>query len=329
MTLKKLAALAGTSVATVSKAFSDSDEISDERKQEIYRLAKEHGCFDKYYKSTFGKKTIVIICPEVRSEIYASGVECLSRMIEKRNGNAIIALSFFSDKKTHELVDFYSTGKKADAIILLGLTTTFSKKPLIPIIDATVGKDHSKFVDTITMNPLFMTDSIVEYLIKMGHKKIAFISERLSSAKLESFCESAKQYGLDLPPEYIYTSNLRFEVAGYEGMKRIIAMKNRPTAVVTAYDYITIGALKAAHDFNISVPDDISLVGMDNISLCDYTDVRITSYEMAFESFYELVAGVTFQRIENKIYLSRQNVALKGNLILRDSVKNLLQGESL
>ena len=68
MTLRELAALTNYSVSTVSKAFHGAEDISESTREEIFAVAREYGCFGKYYKDKYQKKIIAVICPELRSE---------------------------------------------------------------------------------------------------------------------------------------------------------------------------------------------------------------------------------------------------------------------
>lgn len=77
MNLRDLAKMAGFSVSTVSKAFCDAGDVSRETKEKIFAVAKESGCFERYYKGRYGKHVIAIICPEIVSQRYASFVECM------------------------------------------------------------------------------------------------------------------------------------------------------------------------------------------------------------------------------------------------------------
>lgn len=98
MNLETLAKLAEVSVGTVSKAFSGSKEISEDTKERIFALAKEHGCFDKYNKNRFDKKVIAVICPELNSEYYSATVTLLNREITLRGGIMSVSTTDFSGR---------------------------------------------------------------------------------------------------------------------------------------------------------------------------------------------------------------------------------------
>ena len=83
MTMRDLAKLANVSVSTVSKAFREADDVSPQTREQIFALAKEQGCFGKYYKGRYHKKVVAIICPELLSDYYSRFTEGLREQIEK------------------------------------------------------------------------------------------------------------------------------------------------------------------------------------------------------------------------------------------------------
>ena len=105
MTMKELAKLCNVSVSTVSKAFSDTDDISAETKKIIFETAKKYGCYGKFYKHKYHKKIISIICPEIASNYYSIFIEELQRLIESANGICVISSYNFCSKKSMNLLN--------------------------------------------------------------------------------------------------------------------------------------------------------------------------------------------------------------------------------
>jgi DNA-binding LacI/PurR family transcriptional regulator len=91
MTMRELAKLANVSFSTVSKAFTEAEDVSRETKEYIFKIAKQNGCFGKFYKGKYSKKIIAIITPEIISDYYTIYVEKLRQLIEKNDGIAIIS----------------------------------------------------------------------------------------------------------------------------------------------------------------------------------------------------------------------------------------------
>ena len=98
MTLAKIAKMANVAVSTVSKAFSDSPEISSETKELIINIAKETGCYEKYYKPKYNKKLIAVICPEMLGNQYAQMATFLEQKITQRDGQCFFRSATFRPK---------------------------------------------------------------------------------------------------------------------------------------------------------------------------------------------------------------------------------------
>ena len=77
MTMRELAKLANVSASTVSKAFGNAEDVSEDTKELIFSLAKEHGCFNKFSKTKYSKLTVAIICPEMKTPYYVEYVDKL------------------------------------------------------------------------------------------------------------------------------------------------------------------------------------------------------------------------------------------------------------
>ena len=171
MNLSKLAQMANVSVSTVSKAFSDSHEISRQTKEMIFDVAKKYGCFDKYYKPVYPKKVIAVICPEMLGIHYTQMATFLSKEISMRNGTMLLSVDEFSSEKNQELIDYYTKFCRADGIIVIEPAAIIKNNTDVPIVQ--IGLDNeAKNVDCVNVIVNEAMDSALAYLIKNNYKKI-------------------------------------------------------------------------------------------------------------------------------------------------------------
>ena len=274
MTMRELAALANVSVSTVSKAFHDADDVSDETRKLIFAIAKEHGCFGKYYKGRFAKKVIAIICPELNSAYYNGYVRRLQNEIENNGAIAVISSDHFSVANQAELIDYYASFLRVDGLFVFGLRTQLKKGYNIPIISLLGNTDNT--VDSVQVDYEPAIKEAVAYLDSMGHREIAFIGEKLTEGKERVFLAATK--GL-AGTYYAVRSEFRFGEAGVDGICRVLESGKRPTAVVCAYDDMAIGAIHYLHEQGYSIPEDMSVIGMDNIEVAKYMEHSLTSID--------------------------------------------------
>ena len=189
MNLETLAKLAEVSVGTVSKAFSGSKEISEDTKDRIFALAKEHGCFDKYNKNRFEKKVVAVLCPEIKSEYYTTIATLLERQITSHGGIMLLSMTEFSEEREMTLFSYYASYCKADGIITINQNAALDNTFHVPAVAIlpTGNAVKSKNIDCIVSDKPNAIEQAIAYLKGLGHTEIGFVGEYLTMAKLDSF----------------------------------------------------------------------------------------------------------------------------------------------
>ncbi len=315
MTLKDIAKLCNVSVSTVSKAFCDADDVSHETKQLIFETAKENGCYEKYYKGRYHKFVVAVICPEIDSQFYARFIEHLEDAIEREGGVTVIAIDRFDDDRRRELIEYFSANNRADGIVVYNLKQ-LKRGYEIPIISIgskvpTVDSVKSEIDDAI--------DDAVKHLMALGHKKAAFIGEPLTLMKQERFLKAAAMQGLKVEAGDVIVAESRFENAGYSGAKKLIEKGSDCTAIVCAYDHIAIGAMRYLEQEGYKIPDDFSIIGMDNIDTSKYLAQSLTTVDSHLEELCTVVADLMAKKVRNRWVTARQEIKISADLIIRES----------
>jgi len=321
MTLKELATLANVSQPTVSKAFSNAKDISEETREHIFKVAKEHHCYEKFHKGNYFKKIIAVICPEIKSDIYYNLVTHLETLLTDMESTMVLSISHFDPDTEKALFYYHAHYQKVDGIIIISSRATIKDDLSVPTVKIGVKRENGENCLDITTHGA--TLDAVKYLMDMGHHKIAFISELRVSVKVERFRNSMKKCMLPIRDEYIVISEKRFEDGGYDCMEQLLALDEPPTAVIAAYDYMALGALDCIEKHGLSVPDDISLIGQDNIRVLPYIKPALSSIALPYQQQCELAINVLQKKMKNKYYTESQVHTLSETLIIRDSVKNL------
>ena len=315
MTQRELAKLANVSFSTVSKAFNNSDDISDETKNHIFRIAKQYGCYGEFFKGKYHKKIIAIICPEIVSSYYAEFIKYFQMLIERDGDIPIISSDNFDKKTSDELIEYYASYMMVDGIITFGLKSALKKGYTTPIVS--VLSDISSYVDTVEVDFKSAVFDAVKLLDDYGHKKIAFLGEKLTTAKAELYKKAMKNIGNS--NINVIESEYRFEAAGEDGIRQILTMGNSVTALICAYDNIAFGAIKELKKAGLSVPDDVSVIGMDNINTGKYTDTSLTTIDSNPEQVCTAAWNLLNKKIKNP-YLSGKKEIINAKLIIRESI---------
>jgi len=128
---------------------------------------------------------------------------------------------------------------------------------------------------------------------------------------------------LKVNKKWIQVSEERFEKCGYDLMCNILKNDELPTAILGAYDDIAIGAIKAIHDKGLNVPNDISVVGIDNVRVASYYYPELTTIAGPIEEMGKIAVKLLFKKVKDSEYKVVQNVKLTPMLVERRSVKSL------
>lgn len=319
MTLRELAEEAGVSIGTVSKAFKNAEEISEATKEKIFEIARRQGCFHKYYKEKYEKKIVAIICPELKSEHYSAQIEYIQARLARRNIDVIISTDDFSEEKQAELIGLHAAHTKVDGMIVFGLYRSIPKGIEVPVV-AIGGNPDRCHTDTIRSNFPKTMAAAVAHLKQLGHREIAFIGESLTKAVQKSFEDAMQQY--ELPLNKVIVANERFEEAGKNGVARLQQSGNHFTAIICAYDYIAIGAIKALKKSGLKVPEDVSVIGVNNIRTAGHLESSLTTIDQAIEATCDMACDLLKKKMQNPYYCAGSAIEITGSLIIRETTGN-------
>ena len=315
MTLRDIAKLCNVSVSTVSKAFCDAADISDETKQLIFDIAKQNGCYEKYYKGRYHKFVVAVICPEIDSQYYARFTEHLQEAIEREGGLMVVAIDRFDSNRQNELIEYFSASNRADGLIVFSLGQ-LKKGYDIPIIS--IGKANGP-VDSVVIDMDSAIEYTVKYLKSLGHRKIGFIGEPLTHGKQKIVMKHLSENSLIADKSDIVVVKSRFEDAGFLGAKRLLEQGSACTAVICAYDPIAIGAIRFFEQHSYKIPEDISVVGMDNIDASKYLTQSLTTVDSHLEEVCTVVADLMAKKVKNRWVTAKQEIRISADLVIRES----------
>ncbi|MBQ7386908.1 MAG: LacI family DNA-binding transcriptional regulator [Clostridia bacterium] len=324
MTLTRLAELADTSVGTVSKAFAGSREVSEATRERIFKIAKEEGCFDKYYKAPRERPMVALLFPESESEHYGIQMGILERELNRRGADTIIAITRFDREREARLFRELAYMMKVDGVIVSGTAELISNPDEVPLVTITGKRGKLPGSDNVCVDMQGGIDELVRTLKAYGHKSVGFIGEELTAAKEKMFRTAMRREGLSLHERYIVRSSSRFGAAGEDSMKQLIERGDIPSVIVAAYDQIALGAMRYATAQGYKIPDDISFVGIDDITVTEYSGVPLSSIHINLEGVCEKVIDLLFKRMDNRHYRGRTDIIVSATLNVRESLKKIL-----
>lgn len=315
MTMQELAKLANVSVSTVSKAFHQADDISEETKEHIFAVAKRYGCYGKFFKGKYPKPVIAIVCQELKSNHYSVYVEKLQRIIEAHNGIPLV-LSYNFDAATQaELLEYFSAYLQVDGIIVFSLKNALKKGFNTPLVALYASRDDT--VDTVSVDITPAAQDAVSRLRALGHRFIAVAGEKRTHTRLKNLTHAL---GLDDQDAAVFVSEHRFEQAGIDCAQRILDAPTPYTAILCTYDNIAIGVMKHLTEQGYKIPEDFSVVGINNIPFSQYAEPSLSTIDERFDEICNAAWQLLEKKMKNIYYHPPKPVQLTGVFLPRESV---------
>lgn len=221
-------------------------------------------------------------------------------------GYGMLIVDSSNDHSREEKNIRFLVNKKVDGII--SVPVAGSSSALDPAFQADVPvvlldrQYRDRSLDSVTINNRESAAAATKYLIDNGHRKIAVIcaqKEYTGKERFKGFMNAMEEAGLAVPKDYIVDGSHSME-HGYTAMQKLLKLKNRPTALLSTNYGINLGVIMALNEAQVSYPDDISVVGFDNLMLVNVLKTKLTVVEQPMERFGQKGVEILMQRINEK-----------------------------
>jgi DNA-binding LacI/PurR family transcriptional regulator len=191
----------------------------------------------------------------------------------------------------------------------------------IPVVLA--GRPARKLpVDEIVIRNASATKRATSYLIKIGRKNLAFISGAADKAgsfeRLEGFRAALKEAGMTADPRWICHGDFTAE-SGRQQTHRLFAGTGKPTAIVAANDLLALGAIRACHELKLKVPQDVAIIGFDDIAVAQLVTPALTTLQQPQRQIAREVVALLMHRIQTKDLSGPRRLAYEPELVIRES----------
>ena len=331
ITIKDIAKLANVSQSTVSKALNDRSDVGEATKARIRQLVEEYNftpnAFGKALKNKYTENIGIIFCREPKplstNPFYSRVLEGIEAEIALNGYNLILHILTKSDQV--QLPKMIREGQ-VDGVILVGIFKTefidliLEQNLNVVLVDPKVTMQNCSQVLIDNEQGGFL---ITQYLIERGHRHIGFMSGDLArwSFKLryDGYKKALNHYGIAFDESLVVTGGIE---KGYEHVKTLIENK-KITAVFSTNDLNAIYGYKAISEHNLKVPDDISVVGFDDIDMAKYATPPLTTVRVYKEELGSLAVRNLFRAIKAKEKIIETTI-VPVKVIERESVRSLI-----
>lgn len=289
MNIKAVAKRANVSTATVSRTMNGSAKVSPQTAERVRQAIEALNFYPNTNARALGSgrsSLYGLIISDITNPFFPELVKSFDDIAVMHGQEVLIANTNY-DPERMKICVTRMLQRKVDGVAIMTsemddrLVEVFSRRQ-IPLVFLDTGSP-APGVSCVRIDYSAGIDAAVHHLIEYGHRRIAFISGpmRLASARMryKAFMESTARDNLDANPNLIQEGNHRVN-GGREAMKRILDSGAQPTAVMASNDLTAIGAMGAITEAGLCVPEDISVVGYDDIQLSAYTMPPLTTVSL-------------------------------------------------
>ena len=241
----------------------------------------------------------------------------------------MICDSHLNEKQEAENIRF-CVDKQVDGILLTAVSRdpdflAPAEKAGIPVVllDRAIESDR---LDCVTIDNESAAERAADYLIENGHRKIAVIhsEEYTGDARYRGAVSAMKKAGIELPDKYVFSEKIHSTELGYHSMKALLKLKDRPTAVIATNYEVILGVIMAINEEGVGCPEDVSLIGFDELILPMVMRPKLTLVSQPMEEIASEGASILLKRIEEGSSFPPQRVSLYAALKAGESVRNIV-----
>ena len=330
-TIYEVSELAGVSLATVSRVVNKNARVSDKTKEKVLNAMKELGYKPNSIAQSLASNrsnSIGLLVSELHGPFFGAMMSGIEAELRAAGKHTIIA-SGHSDEKTEQDSIEFLVGRKCDALILhaeavsdefllelsKGTTPFVIINRIVPGIEEhciSLDNEHGGYLAT-------------KYLIERGHTQFAYVSgpnwKKDARDRYAGHLRALAEQGLTQHPKLLVEGNFQ-QSGGRYGLEQCLSANLPFTALVCGNDEMASGAITRAREADLSVPDDFSIIGFDNIIYADYLFPKLTTIEYPVQKMGQMAAKLILANTY-RIETGELTTEFTPRLIERDSCVNL------
>ena len=327
-TIRDVARKARVSVATVSRVLNAPEQVRGITRNRVFKAMEQcHYVYNALAGSLSARKTstLGVIIPTITNPIFAMVTKGIQDLAASKGYSIILGNTDYNEENEMRLLHLFQE-KRTDGVILNGPWRNASILPHIKdtklpfVITWQTVKD--KEVNFVAFDNFKGAYRIVEYLIGLGHRRIGMIAGKFSVSeravmRWQAYRKCLADHDISYDPKMMLEKGYTF-FEGKEALARLLTLPSRPTAVFCGNDILAIGAIVMAKEEGLRVPEDLSVVGFDDMEISAYYDPPLTTMAVPAYEMGQLAAKVMIENIRGECKTPQQYI-LDTNLIVRGS----------
>lgn len=330
--IKTVAQMAGVSVSTVSKIINNYTDVGEETKQKVMKIMKETG-----YIPSNSAKTLATNKSNIIGVVFAGHLNIdfthpffvsVLNAFKKQMGFLGYDLLFFSNEKFHQSSEDYLARChhfQVDGCIIISGEEV---EPCIHELDQSnipcIGVDiqlSGKNSGTIMSDNYKMSTKVVEHFYLLGYRELGHIggpaTSEIAQMRKSGFIHALENFGLTINDTWFIDGKDFYEQSGYDAMSQWIESGDVARAIFASSDLLAIGAIRALKEHGYRVPEDVAIIGCDDIEPGQYITPPLTTIRQDKDKIGKLAAMMLFDMMNNQ--MEARSVVIEPLLIVRES----------
>ncbi len=336
ITIKDIAKQCGVGVSTVSRAINNHPDINPETKKMILEVIDQTGFIPNNSARNLKRtdaKCIAVLVKGITNPFFSSMIQIIEEETQ-RNKYALVLRHVEPQEDEIDVALELEKEKRLRGIVFLGGKFEHSEEKIrklkVPFIFSTIGVNVPDQINRMEFSNIAVDDRLeskkmTEYLLDLGHREIALITERserpIGRLRMEGFRRAFAEHGLDVPDRlicYVQEDIEHYSMEnGYLTAKKLLESGQEVTAIYAVADALAIGACRAALEAGKRIPEDISVAGYDGIEMGEYYNPKLTTIKQPVEEMAKktirLLLDVIGERKEH------QQIVFPAELVVRES----------
>lgn len=300
LTMREIADQAGVSVATVSRVLNQPDVVAEDTRIAVQQIIKRNHYVSHGMAMSLASdrsSTLGLVIPTITNSIYASSTQAIQQVAQRAGYTVLLGVSEFSPEQEERLIR-QLIGRRVDGIILTGGERSpdlyhllqHNGVPYVVTWKLTGGGAHP----CVSFDNYEAGRLAMRHLTDLGHRRIGLLCGRSNvndraRERRRAYEDALRELGIAIDPGLIFERDFEF-IEGRAAMHRMLQDQERPTAVFCANDIQAIGALIECRDAGLRVPEDISIIGFDDLPVAQYTQPQLTTIRVPAKRMGHLAA---------------------------------------
>lgn len=335
ITIKDIAKQCGVGISTVSRALNNHPDINPETRKKILEVIEETGFIPNNSARNLKRtdaKCIAVLVKGITNPLFSSMI----KIIEEETQRSRYALVLRHVEEQEDEIDValeLEKEKRLRGIVFLGGMFEHGEEKIrklkVPFIFSTIGVSMSDQMDRIAYSNIAVDDilesqKMTEYLLGLGHRKIALITERwgpIGSLRMEGYRQAYVKQGLPVEEELICCVDEDIDhysvENGYLTAKKLLESGREVTAIYAVADSLAIGVCRAVLEAGKRIPEDISVAGYDGIEMGEYYNPKLTTIKQPVEEIAKKTISLLLDVIAERE--EHQQIVFPAELVVRES----------